>query len=292
MNEGVIPITNAQLVLSVVLVLTAGIVSALLRLGLLQSLLWGTVRTFAQLFFIGYALSYIFNLNHPVLIFGIILVMCTIATRASMRRIPHQSGYLALIGFLSLTVSTFLVGIIVVALVIGPQPWYLARIVIPIFGMILGNSVNGIALSLERLYAEIRTHAAEIEALLSFGATPWEAVQERVRESLRAGMTPTINSLMVVGLVSLPGMMTGQILSGVDPQQAVRYQIVVMLMITAAVSIGCLMLVLLTYKRFFTAQAALDYSILGIKGAHPEKKAVKARKTANWKKLFDRNKGK
>ncbi|MCG8402375.1 MAG: iron export ABC transporter permease subunit FetB [Firmicutes bacterium] len=260
MNESVIPITNTQLALSVLLVLVSGLVSALLRLGLLNSLLWGTVRTFAQLFFIGYALSYIFDINHPALILAIIIIMSVIASQASMQRVP--SGFPALIGFLSLTTSTFLVGIIVVALIIAPEPWYSARIAIPICGMILGNSMNGVALSLERLYAEIRTHAAEIEALLSYGATPWEAIRERVRDALRAGMTPTINSMMVVGLVSLPGMMTGQILGGVDPREAVRYQIVVMLMITASVAIGCLMLVLLSYKHFFTADAALDHQKL------------------------------
>lgn len=293
MDGGVIPITNSQLALSVVLVLTSGLVSALLRLGLLKSLLWGTVRSFAQLFFIGYALSYIFNINHPALIFSIVLLMCGIATRASLRRVPDRSGYPSLIGFLSLTTSTFLVGLIVVTLIITPEPWYTARILLPIFGMILGNSMNGVALSLERLYAEVRAHANEIEALLSFGATPWEAVRERVREALRAGMTPAINALMVVGLVSLPGMMTGQILGGVDPREAVRYQIVVMLMITAAVAVGCLMLVLLTYKNFFTAEAALDLSkISAPKDTQPGKKPVKAEKSAGWKKLFDINKSK
>lgn len=258
MDGGVIPITNGQLALSVVLVLTAGLISALLRLGLLKSLFLGTVRTFAQLFFIGYALSYIFSINHPALVFSIVLLMCAIATQASLRRIPVQSAYPAVAGFLSLTASTFLVGLIVVALIIGPEPWYSARIVLPIFGMLLGNSMNAVSLSLDRLHVEIRTHAAEIETLLSFGATPWEAAQERVREALRAGMTPTINSLMVVGLVSLPGMMTGQILGGVDPREAVRYQIVVMLMIAAAVAIGCLILVLLSYRRFFNSEGALD----------------------------------
>jgi len=89
---------------------------------------------------------------------------------------------------------------------------------------------------------------------LTIPGTEWRA---SVREAVRAGMTPTINSLMVVGLVSLPGMMTGQILGGTDPREAVRYQIVVMLMITAAVAIGCLILVGLSYKKLFNQDGAL-----------------------------------
>ncbi|MDD2554549.1 MAG: ABC transporter permease, partial [Desulfotomaculaceae bacterium] len=146
--------------------------------------------------------------------------------------------------------------------IISPEPWYSARIAIPIFGMILGNSMNGIALSLERLFSEVKSKISEIEALLSFGASPWESVRDCVKEALRAGMTPTINSLMVVGLVSLPGMMTGQILAGADPQQASRpLPVVVMLMIAAAVAIGCLMLVLLYYKKLFTKEDAIAHYV-------------------------------
>ena len=100
-------------------------------------------------------------------------------------------------------------------------------------------------------------------------ATPWEAARISIREAVRAGMTPTINSLMVVGLVSLPGMMTGQILSGSDPRDAVRYQIVVMLMVSAAVAIGCFILVGLSYKKLFTEDGALKQSILQSKGGLP-----------------------
>jgi putative ABC transport system permease protein len=123
--------------------------------------------------------------------------------------------------------------------------------------MILGNAINGIALSLDRLYSEVQANRDEIEALLAVGARPWEAASDQAREALRAGMTPTINSLMVVGVVSLPGMMTGQILGGVDPLEAVRYQIVVMLMITTAVAIGAMILIALSFRRLFTKDMAL-----------------------------------
>lgn len=262
MDAGVIPISNTQLAMSVILVLIAGVISAALRLELLKPLLWGTVRTYLQLTLIGYALTYIFNINNLILIIVIISLMCLVASRTAVRGSPRAGRYSMLLGFFSLWTSTFLVGTIVMVLIISPEPWYSARIAIPIFGMILGNSMNGIALSLERLFSEVKSKISEIEALLSFGASPWESVRDCVKEALRAGMTPTINSLMVVGLVSLPGMMTGQILAGADPQQAVRYQIVVMLMIAAAVAIGCLMLVLLYYKKLFTKEDAIAHYVL------------------------------
>jgi putative ABC transport system permease protein len=133
--------------------------------------------------------------------------------------------------------------------------------------MILGNAVNGQSLAIDRLYAEVRARRDQIEALLALGATPWEAVRDCVRAALRAGMTPTVNSLMVVGLVSIPGMMTGQILGGADPREAARYQIVVMLMIAAAAAIGSMMLVGLSYRRLFTEDQALKPDLFPPPGA-------------------------
>ena len=132
---------------------------------------------------------------------------------------------------------------------------------IPIFGMLVGNSMNAIALSLDRMYSEIYAHLDQVEQLLCFGATPWEAVIVYARKAVTAGMTPTINSLMVVGLVSLPGMMTGQILAGMNPVEAVRYQFVVMIMMAAAVSIGCLLIVGFSYRRMFNEDLALVEAI-------------------------------
>lgn len=262
MSSGVIPISNLQLALSVVLVVIAGGISAALRLGLLKSLFWGTVRTFVQLTFIGYILKFVFTVNNFWLIAAIVILMCFIAAQASTKRASNVSGNHLFPAFWSLLASTVFVGLVVVRLVINPSPWYTASILIPIFGMILGNSMNGIALALDRLYGEAHARSGEIEALLAFGATPWEAIRECVKDAMRAGMTPTINSLMVVGLVSLPGMMTGQILGGADPSEAVRYQIVVMLMIAAATSIGCLSLVGFAYRRLFTTDWALKEEIL------------------------------
>lgn len=256
-NNAYIPISDLQLVLSVILVLMTGAISAFLKLGLFKSLIWATLRAFIQLMLIGYVLTYVFQLNNLPVILSILLIMCLIASREAVQRLKKTPFQARLETFLSLTASSFIVGMIVVVLLISPRPWYSAQVMIPIFGMIIGNSMNAIALSLERMYSEMHTHIAQVEQLLAFGATPWEAARDSVRKSLTAGMMPTINSLTVVGLVSLPGMMTGQILAGMDPSSAVRYQFVVMIMIASAVAIGCLLIIGLSYKKMFNKDQAL-----------------------------------
>ena len=119
--------------------------------------------------------------------------------------------------------------------------------------MILGNTLNGISLGLDRLGSELASKRDQVDTLLALGATRWEAARAAVQQAVRTGMIPTINSMMVVGLVSLPGMMTGQLLAGVDPLQAVMYQIVIMFLIAAGTSLGTVSVVLLGYRRLFTA---------------------------------------
>ena len=222
----VVPITDFHLALTAILLVVAGGVSAAFRLGLLKSLLWGTFRCCLQLIVLGYALGWIFTVDRWELVLILITAMCFFAARTAVQRTPNVPAFPTALAFLAMVVSTYLIMLVVCGLVISAEPWYTARIVIPIAGMILGNAVTGIALSIDRLYAEVRSRRDQIEADLALGATPWEAVRECVREAIRAGMTPTINSLMLVGVVFIPGMMTGQILGGADPQMAARYQIV------------------------------------------------------------------
>jgi putative ABC transport system permease protein len=257
MNQGVVPISDLQLLFSLALILITGTVSAAFRLGLTRSLIWGTIRCVVQLTLVGYVLVWMFSVNHPLFLSLVVAFMTAMAAITATRRTPNVSDFPSILAFIAMAASAYLVMIIVCALVIRPEPWYSSRVAIPITGMILGNAINGIALSLDRLYSEVQANRDEIEALLAVGARPWEAASDQAREALRAGMTPTINSLMVVGVVSLPGMMTGQILGGVDPLEAVRYQIVVMLMITTAVAIGAMILIALSFRRLFTKDMAL-----------------------------------
>jgi len=248
--------------MAVSLVVVAGVISALLQLGLLRRLLWGTCRTLLQLGLIGYVLTYVFAIDHPALVAGLIGVMCLVAARAAVKQVQHPPFRLYGLAVLSLTASTYLVGTMVCGLIIAADRWYTARVAIPIAGMILGNSLNGVALALDRFIAELRSQSPVVEQRLCLGYTPWEAARPHLRTALRTGMTPILNSLMIVGVVSLPGMMTGQILAGAEPLVAVRYQIVVMMMLAASVALGCLTLVGLSYRRCFTSDGALRPELL------------------------------
>ncbi len=256
MND-VVFISNTGLAYTSILLLIAAGISAFMRLGLTRSLLWGAIRCVVQLSLLGYILTWIFAVDRPELVALLVLFMCVVAAHTATRRTPNVSSFPSALAFISISVSTGFVLIIVTALVIRAEPWYTARIVIPIAGMILGNTVNGMALALDRLYAEVKLRRFEVEAYLALGALPKEAVIESMRQAMRAGMTPIINSLMVVGIVSIPGAMTGQILGGVDPAEAAKYQIVVMFMIAAAAALGSMLLVRLAYKRLFNADGAL-----------------------------------
>src|ERR1700722_9999814 len=131
------------------------------------------------------------------------------------------------------------------------HPWYTPQYAIPLLGMILGNTLNGVSLGLDRLGSELTGRRDQVEALLALGATRWEAARPLVQQAVRTGLIPTINAMMVVGIVSLPGMMTGQILAGADPVEAVKYQIVIMFLIASAAALGTVSVVLLSYRRLF-----------------------------------------
>lgn len=248
---GPVVIGPLQLALATVFVVFVGFISVRLSLGLEKDLLWGTIRTYVQLFAIGYFLTWIFDINHPAVVIAWLFVMLFFATRIALKRIPDDSWLTRWSTFFSLFITTLVVTFTVTGVIVGVEPWFRPQYVLPLAGMILGNSMNGIALALERTFADLDAHVDEVRTLVSLGATPWEASQRRIRAALTAGIMPTINALSAVGIVSLPGMMSGQILAGADPLVATGYQIVVMLMVSAASAMGAVLAVLLTYKRRF-----------------------------------------
>jgi putative ABC transport system permease protein len=249
--NGPIDISSLHLALAVGLVAIPAVLSLVFRLGVMRSLAVGTVRTFVQLLAVGYLLRYIFGLDSGLAVIAMLLLMTAAASRAALARQSRRPRHFMGITLLSMVVSAAIVSALVTQVIIGVDPWYAPRYLIPITGMILGNCLNGIALGLDRLLSDLHNQRGRIEAALCLGATAWEASRHALRDALRAAMIPTINSLMVVGIVSLPGMMTGQILAGVDPLLAVKYQIVVMLMLAAGTAIGSLLLLLLAHRRCF-----------------------------------------
>jgi putative ABC transport system permease protein len=153
-------------------------------------------------------------------------------------------------------------GSLALFVLIGVKPWYSPQYAIPLLGMILGNTLNGISLGLDRLGSALAAQRPQVEAMLALGATRWEAARAPVREAVRTGLIPMLNSMMVVGIVSLPGMMTGQILAGSSPIEAVKYQIVIMFLIASGTALGTVSVVLLSYRRLFNASHQFLYHLV------------------------------
>jgi len=246
-----------QIAIATLLVVAAGVVSFALRLGIERRLAVAAVRTVIQLGLLGLILERVFSLRHPVVILGILVLMTVFAAREAASRTSRAYRGIIIDAWLAMAVSCFAVGGVVTQVVVGVEPWYEPRYVIPLIGMILGNSLTGIALGLDRFLDHLSARHAEVELRIAFGATRREALATPLRDAVRTGMVPIINSMAAAGIVSLPGMMTGQILAGSPPLQAVAYQIVVMFMIAAAVAGGAMLVVLLAGRHFMGADAVL-----------------------------------
>jgi putative ABC transport system permease protein len=248
----IIELTYLDLVIGIGLILIAIGLSVITQLRLEKDLIVGAVRTFVQLIAVGYVLNLVFSIEQWYVIIPVLLVMMGVAIHTIIGRQRYKFKKIVPIITFSLTIGTGITLFIVIVVIINVDPWYTPQYIIPIMGMILGNSMNGVALAAERLSSEIRDKRELIETRLSLGATSREAVSDIVASAVRAAMIPTVNSLMTVGIVSLPGMMTGQILAGTSPIVAVKYQVIVMYMIAAGVMISSVLIVYRGYKQFFT----------------------------------------
>jgi len=243
------------------LVLVAVAISLWQRLGLARGFVVGAVRALVQLFAVGYVLVYLFLHPRWWLVLLALVVMLVAATGTATRRRDKRDGgsrrRLWIISGSAMLLSAGLTLAYVTQLVVHVRPWYDPRYLIPLFGMIVGKAMNGAALAAERLASEMELRRGEVEAYLALGSTPARAADEAVRRALVASLIPSVNGLMVVGLVQLPGMMTGQILAGQSPLLAVRYQIVVAFMLAGATAMTSAIVVLWYRKTFFTSAAQL-----------------------------------
>lgn len=253
--------------LAAALILINGVISIALGLKLGRSLLLASARTILQLLLIGVVLDSVFAMEQWYAVVGLLLLMTIIAGVAAVGRTERRYPGIYLDSIVAVWSSSWIVvayGLL--AIMDEVEPWYQPQYAIPLTGMILGNSLNGISLGLNRLGEQLATQRDSVEALLALGATRWEAARGPVRQAVQTGMIPIINSMMIVGIVSLPGMMTGQLLSGVSPLQAVRYQIVIMFLIAAATSLGTVGVVLLSYRRLFNVDHQFSHELIFRKG--------------------------
>ncbi|MBE0508341.1 MAG: iron export ABC transporter permease subunit FetB [Marinospirillum sp.] len=248
-----------QLGLAVLMVLMLAWFSHQARLGISRSLLVATLRTLIQLALIGLVLELLFSVGSLLWVAVMALVMLLLAGREVVarqrRRLTGRWAYG--IGTLSMFVSSFSVAIITLVVLVGPDPWYTPQYAIPLLGMLLGNTMTGVALSLDRLTEQTWQQRQIIENRLMLGQHWSQAIEPIRREAMRSGMIPSINAMAAAGIISLPGMMTGQILAGTPPALAVKYQILIMLIITLGTGLGSLLAVIMGSRRLFDERQRL-----------------------------------
>lgn len=238
-----------SLTLSLSFVGLAVLISLWQRLKLERDLLIGTVRAFIQLTAVGYVLKFIFVLADWPYIALMLGVMVLVAGQNAARRAEGLPGAFPLATLAIAVAETITLGMLVGLGIIPFTPQY----VIPISGMIIGNAIVASGLTLNRLRAEIAAQRAAILATLALGGTSRQAAEPALKAAVKAGMIPTVDSMKTVGLVQLPGMMTGQIVAGIRPVEAVKYQILVQFMLSASVGVTSMLVALFGYRLFFTS---------------------------------------
>lgn len=246
--------------------LAAAYVFILLLLGIVRwrgiprekEILISTIRMTVQLILVGYILMYIFAHPNPWVTVLVILLMISFAIYNIYKRVNTTlSARLKRLIAFSMAAGTLVSLFYFNMIVIHFTPWYEPRYFIPIGGMIIGNSMTGVTLGVNSLVEGMRTQKHSVEAALMLGATPKAASRRIVNHAFDSAILPTINSMVGMGIVFLPGMMTGQILSGVSPLVAIEYQIAIMLGVAGAVSLTVILFVQLGYKAFFNEYSQL-----------------------------------
>ena len=248
-----------DLALAVAMMAVAIGLSSWQKLGLEGELAIATGRSLLQLAVVGYVLFIIFELDHPLPVIAILGIMVTIAAIVTRNRISKKIKGLLFIIWSSLLACVTAIMAYAIAFILQPDTWYEPQYLIPLVGMVLGNAMNSSSLAGERLVSTINRNHIEIETHLSLGATPSQAVARYCKEAIRAGLIPTLNKMMVVGLVSLPGMFTGQVLAGAEPLEAASYQILILFMIT----VGDLVTMLLVTRGIVQKLFNQDYQLVG-----------------------------
>jgi putative ABC transport system permease protein len=250
---GAIPIEPRDVLVALIFVAVAVAAARWERTGEERSIALAAIRALAQLLAIGYVIEAVFGFEHLAATAAFIAVMLAFATQIAARRganVPHSAG----VAVVAITLASIGVLVAMVGLQIVPPR---AQYLIPVGGMLIGNSMSACGIALREIGRDRSRSATEIETALSLGAAPRAATSDSRKRTMRAALGPLIDATKAVGVVSLPGAMTGMILAGVSPLQAVQLQMVVMFMLLAATSISVLLAVELGTARMFNHNAQL-----------------------------------
>ncbi|MDQ0158624.1 ABC transporter permease [Alkalibacillus salilacus] len=246
-------IPTYSLFLLLVFVMIPLTISYYYSLGLKKDIIWSTIRGTAQLFFVGLVLTYLFDLRPIIgipIMLSVMIIVATFHARKKGEEFPNVFiSILSGLVIIELTVLTMWLSFGMISF--SPDE------VIPMSGMVIGNSMVAMGLALERLKSEFEQNRGQLIAALSLGATPKQAAHLSIKKTLNAALIPNIDQLKTIGLVQLPGMMTGLILGGVAPIVAIKYQLVISISIFSSVSISAIFISMIMYRFFFNQQMQL-----------------------------------
>ena len=255
--DNLISLDTLDLVLCLGLIAIAIALSLWQKLELERQLAYSAVRSLMQLIAVGYILDIVFAIDNWWAVVAILGVMLTIASIVTRNRIDQKlKGLLSTVA-VSLIVSSLFTLAYVILLIVRPDTWYEPQYLIPLAGMLFGNAMNSASLAGDRLLNAINQNRLEIETHLCLGATPTQAIATYKKEAIRTGLIPILNNMVVVGLVSLPGMFTGQVLGGSNPLDAASYQILILFAIVLTNIISTLIVTQGIYKSFFNPEEQL-----------------------------------
>ena len=262
-----ISLSAFDLSIASLLIILLAFLSLMLKLDLAGQIIIAAIRTVVQLLLVGLLLKLLFTKVDLLFISILSVVMLLIAGREVMARQERRFGgwWGYGLGTMSMFISSFALTVYALVIVIGTEPWYTPQYAIPLLGMMLGNTMTGVALALDRLTSSAWQQRQVIEARLILGQDWRTAIGGITRESVRTGMMPMINAMAAAGIVSLPGMMTGQILSGTDPLEAVKYQILIMFLITAGTGFATMLATWVGAKHLFDDRQRLRLERLKVR---------------------------
>ena len=259
-----ISLTPVDLLIAASLVLLDAVVSIWLGLRLHRQILVAAIRCTVQLLLVGYLLRWVFHIDQPLITLGLIVLMVAIAGREVAAR-PEQKLVRygnQIAGLSAVALATFVTASFALATALRPHPWFAARYAIPLAGIMLGNALNAASLSLDALLSGVLRERAAIEAQLALGVRFRDATKPLIRNAVRRGLLPVINVMSAAGIVTLPGIMTGQILAGLSPIEAVKYQILLMFLLAGANGIAAVGAAYFAIARLTDARERLRIDFL------------------------------
>lgn len=258
MVTGIIDLPVFQVALAYFFVLIVLIIVRFLGIKREKEIIISSVRMTLQLILTGYVLVYVFNNPNPMITLGIIILMEAFAVHTVFSKFRGKlSKPLKRVIALSMSIGTLSCLVYFLVIIVRISPWYEPQYFVPIAGMLIGNSMTGISLGVKSLLEGMNTQRALVEEALILGATPQAATKSIINSTFDAAIMPTINSMVGMGIVFLPGMMTGQILSGTAPTTAIAYQLAIMLGILGAVALTIILMLQLGYRTFFNKEEQL-----------------------------------